>query len=119
VIFHITTHTVWKEAQERGEYIAPSLGAEGFIHCSTLSQVLPVAEDYYKGQTDLILLVIEPTLLSSTLKWEPPSGGVPHLGVPVGEMFPHVYGPINLSAVTKVVAIETKPDGMFSLPSNL
>ena len=116
MIFHITSRSAWSEAQEHGEYAAPSLVTEGFIHCSTLSQILPVAGTFYKGQTGLILLVIEPTLLSSTLKWEAPSGGTPPPGVPEGEMFPHVYGPINLNAVVKTVELETDSSGAFKLP---
>lgn len=117
MIFHITSQTAWDEAQQRGDYRTESLSTEGFIHCSTLSQVLPVADNYYKGQSGLVLLVIEPTLLSSQLKWEPPSGGAPPPGVPMGDQFPHVYGPINLDAVVKAVALTSKPDGTFDLPT--
>jgi uncharacterized protein (DUF952 family) len=115
MIFHITSRTAWDEAQKRGDYRAESLTTEGFIHCSTLSQVLPVANNYYKGQSGLILLEIEPTLLSAKLKWEPPSGGAPPPGVPVGDQFPHVYGPINLDAVVNVVVLVSNPDGSLTL----
>ena len=47
MIFHITPRTAWDEAQQRGNYRAESLATEGFIHCSTISQVLPVAENFY------------------------------------------------------------------------
>jgi uncharacterized protein (DUF952 family) len=117
MIFHITTHTAWTEAQGRGEYTAPSLAIEGFIHCSTRSQVLPVAENFYKGQKGLVILVIDPTLLSSTLLWELPSERILPPGVSEGEMFPHIYGPINLNAVVQVVSLESKPDGEFILPN--
>jgi uncharacterized protein (DUF952 family) len=117
MIFHITSRTTWAEAQKRGDYRAESLTTEGFIHCSTLSQVLPVANNY-KGQSGLILLEIEPTLLSAKLKWEPPSGGMPPPGVPVGDRFPHVYGPINLDAVVKALDLTSKPDGTFDLPTS-
>ena len=114
MIFHITSRKAWEDAQAKGEYRADSLTTEGFIHCSTLSQVLPVAHLYYKGQRGLIVLEIEPSLLSPDLKWEPPSGGAPPPGVPVGDMFPHVYGPINVNAVVKVVDLESNPDGTFN-----
>ena len=117
MIFHITSRTAWDEAQKCGDYRAESLTAEGFIHCSTLAQVLPVANNFYKGQSELILLEIEPALLSSTLKWEPPSGGTPPPGVAVGDMFPHIYGPINLDAVIRIVDLASKPDGTFDLPT--
>lgn len=116
MIFHITSRTDWEAAQTKGEYIAESLATEGFIHCSTISQVIPVADNFYKGQNNLLLLMIEPTLLSSTLKWEAPSGGTPPPGVPEGEQFPHIYGSINLDAVVNVLELVTDSNGQFSLP---
>ena len=118
MIYHITSRQAWTEARERGHYRAESLETEGFIHCSTESQVVPVAENFYKGQHDLLLLVIEPSLLSSDLKWEPPSGGTPPAGVPEGDLFPHIYGPINLDAVVQVFDLESNTDGKYSFPQN-
>ena len=110
MIYHITSRSAWNEAHQQGEYRAESLESEGFIHCSTSTQVLPVVEKYYQGQRDLLLLLIDPALLASDLKWEPPSGGAPPPGVPEGDLFPHIYGPINLNAVVKAVGLETNPD---------
>ena len=117
MIYHITSRATWDEAQQRGDYRAESLEIEGFIHCSTPSQVLPVAENFYKGQSGLILLVIDPTFLSSALKWEAPSGGTPPPGVPDGDSFPHIYGPINLDAVVKILDLETDSHYKFILPN--
>jgi len=119
MIYHITSRSAWGEARQNGEYRAESLESEGFIHCSTGSQVLPVVEKYYMGQHGLLLLVIEPTLLASDLKWEPPSGGTPPPGVPEGDLFPHIYGPINLEAVLRAVDLESNPDGNYNLPIDL
>jgi len=116
MIFHITSRTAWDDAQQKGDYRAESLDTEGFIHCSTISQVLPVVENFYKSQSGLVLLVIEPALLSSRLIWEPPSGGTPPQGVPKGDPFPHIYGPINLDAIVKVVDLEKNADNKFILP---
>jgi len=118
MIFHITSRTDWEAAQARGEYIAESLATEGFIHCSTISQVIPVANNFYKDQDSLLLLMIEPTLLSSTLKWEAPSGGTPPPGVPVGDQFPHVYGPINLDAVVGSSDFIRDANGEWLMPSS-
>lgn len=116
MIFHITPRADWETAKTKGQYIADSLRLEGFIHCSTLAQVLPVAEKFYKGQNGLVLLMIEPTLLSSTLKWEAPSGGTPPPGVPEGDPFPHIYGPINLDAVVNVLEFVFDSTGVFQIP---
>lgn len=116
MIFHITSRKDWETAQAKGEYVADSLHTEGFTHCSTLAQVLPVAEKFYKGQSGLVLLMIEPTLLTSTLNWEAPSGGTPPPGVPAGDKFPHIYGPINTDAVTNVFDFIFDSTGAFQIP---
>ena len=116
MIYHITSLRGWREGQQRGEYWADSLEDEGFVHCSTDTQVLPVAEKYYQGQRGLFVLMIDPSLLSPALKWEPPSGRTPPPGVPEGDLFPHVYGPINLDAIVKFFDLKTNPDGKYVLP---
>ncbi len=117
MIYHIASRKAWREAQQRGDYRSESLETDGFIHCSTGTQVLPVAEKYYPRQRGLLVLVIDPALLASDLRWEPPSGGAPPPGVPAGEAFPHIYGPINLDAIVKVIDLETNPDGKHTVPT--
>ncbi len=118
-IFHITSRRDWIEATRTGQYSSPSLSTDGFIHGSTITQVVPVAEKYYKGQTGLLLLEIDPKRLTSEVKWEPPSGGGPPPGVPEGDAFPHIYGPVNLDAVVQVIDFEPGAGGGFSLPASL
>ena len=94
MIYHVTTINDWNMAQEKGAYIAPSLFTEGFIHCSTKQQVQGVLKRYYQGQTNLVLLHINETLLQAELKYEnAPS---------VNELFPHVFGSINVNAIVNV-----------------
>ncbi len=139
-ILHITSRTAWLEARAKGEYAAPSLASEGFIHCSTAAQVLPVAGKFYRGQTGLVLLVIDPARLASDLRWEAPFDGAPPPGVPsinspfvprtpaarrcetagqapAEDAFPHIYGPLNLEAVVQVIDFEPATDGRFVLPA--
>ena len=119
MILHITSKKEWNEAKERGEYVAPSLQTEGFIHCYTEHQVLHVANAFYRGQNDLVLLKLDETKLKPELKWEPPAG-LPAPGISQSDSFPHIFGAINLSAVASVLDFE--PDsisGTFSLPSAL
>ncbi len=87
----------WQKALVDGSYSAPSLESEGFIHNSTEAQVAGVLERYYKNQTDLLLLHIEESKLTAPLKYE--------LAPSVNELFPHVFGPINVEAVVEVVDI--------------
>ncbi len=94
-----------------GELIDPSLESEGFIHCSYANQVLLPANALFRGQTDLLLLVIDPAILCSSLVVEDSYGS--------GTEFPHVYGPIELEAVISTVPFPANDDGVFSLPVSL
>ena len=111
-IFHITTREQWAQAEQSGQYQADSLHSDGFIHCSTSEQVLKVANEYYEGQHGLVLLCLDTDQLSSELRYEDPAGVV----FEPGEQFPHVYGPINVDAVVKVIGWEPGFDGRFGAP---
>ena len=118
MIVHITTKEDWKRAQSNRKYIASSLDNVGFIHCSTVRQVVDTANLFFKGQKELILLCIDENRLKSELKYEDPTGGKKH-APNVGNLFPHVYGPINLDAVKKIVEFPSNESGYFTLPIEL
>ena len=105
-LLHITTAPAWDVAKSRGAYTADSLASEGFIHCSTPSQVVWVANTRFRGRTDLILLHIDPSKLDADVRYENLEGGE--------WLFPHVYGPIPSSAVVDVTAFRPSADGTFS-----
>jgi uncharacterized protein (DUF952 family) len=118
MILHITTHKEWETAQLQGKYTAPSLETEGFIHCSTLNQVADTANIFFKGQNGLALLCIDEIKLQSKCKYEDPTGGG-NSDPNVGNLFPHIYGPINLSPVIKVIDFPTNENGFFTLPKDI
>lgn len=105
VIFHIASLEDWKKSLEMGEYICPSLKSEGFIHFSTSDQVVSTANRHYIGTSGLVLLRVDVPKLSATIKYELAANG---------EIYPHLYGPLNLDAVEKVVDFPPNPDGTFS-----
>ena len=118
MILHITSRAEWKDAQQRGEYVAPSLQTEGFIHCSTEKQVAHVANAFYRGQNDLVLLNIDEAKLKPELKWEAPAGP-PAPGISDSDSFPHIFGPINIDAVASVLDFAVDPaSGTFSPPQS-
>ena len=83
--------------------VAPSLGEEGFIHCSTRAQVEATANRIFRGSGDLLLLEVDPDRLTAPLKWE--------RATDVGDDFPHVYGPLNVDAVVGTQTLPEGPDG--------
>jgi uncharacterized protein (DUF952 family) len=113
LILHITTESAWLAAQRAGVYAPPSLATEGFIHCSTPAQTPETANMFFRGQPGLVLLCVDPRKLSSELKYEAPTDAAAR---PRTGSFPHIYGMLELSAVTAVVAFPPEPDGSFRLP---
>lgn len=93
MIYHITQRATWARAQAEGRYAADTLQSEGFIHLSTEAQVPWVAGRFYRGQADLVLLVVDPARLEAELRYEESEPG---------QHFPHLYGPLNLGAVVEV-----------------
>lgn len=108
-LFHITTRAAWGAAQERGEYRAPSLETEGFIHLSEDGQWLEVANRVYRGVPDLVLLSIRSDRLRAEVRYEPADGSV----------YPHLYGPLEVDAVVDVLDLPRAADGSIGVPEGL
>lgn len=109
-ILHITTRRAWAEAQQRGNYRTESLAREGFIHLSRPAQVVAVADFLYRGRLDLVLLCVLPEKLTAELRYE---------ALGTAEPYPHLYGPLNLSAVVKVMDFPSCADSSFQLPTDI
>jgi uncharacterized protein (DUF952 family) len=116
-IYHITTRADWDAAVGAGWYEPPSLAGEGFIHCSSLDQVVHTANLLFRGQQGLTLLAIDTERLLAELLYEAPAA--PGQESRDTALFPHIYGPLNLDAVTDVVAFPAAWDGSFALPPQL
>ncbi|WP_107772374.1 DUF952 domain-containing protein [Nocardioides sediminis] len=99
-IFHVATAADWEAAVRHGAYATSTRGRtlaeEGFIHASRREQVQPVLERWYADLDEpLVLLVIDPDRLAAEVRVEA-----------VGDdTYPHVYGPIEPTAVVDVQPI--------------
>jgi uncharacterized protein (DUF952 family) len=98
-MYHITTAAEAEHARETGEYTPEGFAAEGFIHCSYAHQVRGVMERIFKGREGLVLLEIDPSRLTCKVIDENLEGGQ--------ELFPHIYGPLPMSAVVRVHDLAT------------
>jgi uncharacterized protein (DUF952 family) len=92
-LFHITTRAAWAAAQAGGVYEPASLGSEGFIHLSTERQWRATLARFFAGETDLILLTIDPAGLD--VRFERADA----------DDFPHLYGALPIAAVIAVEPI--------------
>jgi uncharacterized protein (DUF952 family) len=105
-IFHITQRRQWEKAKNLGGYHADSLDTEGFIHSSQATQILKVANKFFHQQKELVLLFIDSTQVKPEIRYEEADG----------ELFPHIYGELNIDAVYQVIDFEPEEDGLFKLP---
>ena len=109
LIYKILRPAEWRAAQEIGQLTgAPVDIADGFIHFSTAAQVRETAARHFSGESDLVLLAIEPSGLTDALKWEPSRGG---------DLFAHLYAALPLSHVVGIYRLSRGEDGAHQFPS--
>ena len=112
-LVHICPVADW-EAAQGPHYTAAGYDADGFIHLSRADQVTRPAQRFYAGRTDLLLLVIDEQRVPEEIRWEPSTEPADD-----GELFPHLYGPLPVEAVSDVVPFPPSPDGRFELPAQV
>ncbi len=102
-IYKISPRAAWRAAEAAGVFHgAPIDLSDGYIHFSAAHQVAETAAKHFRGQADLVLAAIDGERLGAALRWEPSRGG---------DLFPHLYGPLPMSAVTAVVDLPLAADG--------
>jgi uncharacterized protein (DUF952 family) len=109
-ILHIAHSDRWAQAKNLGIYRSDTLDSEGFIHCSTSTQVIGSANRFFKGLANLVVLVIDLDRVKPEIRYE---GADPH------NLFPHIYGELNIDAVIKVIDLESDSSGLFIMPKEL
>jgi len=107
LIFHIVSNKDWQNNQRYGVYRPELREKEGFIHCATADQIEDVANRYFKGQNNILLVVIDFGKIKSDVKMEDTEGR--------GEEYPHIYGPLNLDAVLDKIKLHSDQDGLFQI----
>lgn len=110
-LFHITSLAEWKEAKNVGEYQPEGFARENFIHCSYRHQLLTVANRFYRGQNELVVLLIDSSKINDSVIEENLEGGT--------ELYPHLYGVLSIEAVSNAIAFPCNMDGSFSFPVEL
>jgi uncharacterized protein (DUF952 family) len=106
-LYKIMSRQQWENAVLRGIYEGSEVDArDGFIHLSATHQARETAQRHFAGQPDLVLVSVQGNGLGESLKWEASRDGA---------LFPHIYGPLPLSAVVSVVALPLV-DGMHQFP---
>ena len=107
-IYKICPAAAWHEAERQGVYRGSADDArDGFIHFSLGSQLAETARKHFAGQTGLFLVEVDADVLGEALRWERSRND---------ELFPHLFGELDLGAVTGVREIHTRSDGTHDIP---
>jgi uncharacterized protein (DUF952 family) len=110
-VYKICPEAALQEARRCGRFEGSADDArDGFIHLSAASQVAGTLAKYFAGQRGLVLLAVDPERLGERLRWETSRGG---------ELFPHLYRPLELEHVISVEPLTLQEDGSHRLPTGV
>jgi len=102
-IYKILKAADWDAAARVGRFDGAAVDLEdGYIHLSTAAQAPETARLYFSGQAGLVLVRLDVEALGAALRWEPSRGG---------QLFPHLYGPLNCAQAEAVTPITLDDDG--------
>jgi len=110
-IYKIVPASLWEKARKAGVFEGASIDlTDGFIHFSTAAQARETAARHFAGQGDLLLVAVDAEALGDALVYEPSRGG---------DLFPHLYGVLPLSAVSAEAPLPLGADGRHVFPEFL
>ena len=108
IAYKVLTDGQMAALEQEGTFAgAPVDLADGFIHLSTQAQLAETLAKHFAGQDDLHLAAVDLDALDDVIRWEPSRGG---------QLFPHIYAPLPLSAVVAYGPLERDADGGIVLP---
>ena len=105
IIAHCMKKTAWEAVKDNDYWGYDSLEKSGFVHCSSIKYLWRVLPNFEKYTEDYVIICMDEDLLESEVRYE--DGG------DLGRLYPHVYGPINNSAVTMVMDYLKDSEGHY------
>jgi uncharacterized protein (DUF952 family) len=107
-IYKICERASWRLAEQSGTYRGSQADTcDGFIHFSTAAQLAGTMAKHFSGQRELLLVAVDADALGANLKWERSRGG---------ELFPHLYAALPLTAVRWIKPVPDEVAGQRRLP---
>jgi uncharacterized protein (DUF952 family) len=107
-IYKICKPAEWRAAEQAGKFLGSAVDTrDGFIHFSSAAQVAETAAKHFARQTDLLLIAVDGDALGAALTWERSRND---------DLFPHLYGPLPMSAVRWARPLPDEVDGKRNFP---
>jgi len=107
-VYKILTRQQWAEVVASGQFNGAAIDlVDGFIHLSTARQLIETVRRHFRSQVDLVIVGIDTERLGDGLRWEPSRGG---------DLFPHLYGSLPVTAATALIDLPMGPDGEHQFP---
>ncbi len=108
IVYKICSASIWQQAETERFFLGSWVDLiDGFIHFSSADQVVETARLHFAGESDLVLIEVDSTKIE--LVWEESRGG---------QLFPHLYGQLPLSAVVSVSPLFLTADGVHEFPQH-
>jgi uncharacterized protein (DUF952 family) len=107
-VYKICERSEWRAAESDGKFLGSAVDTrDGFIHFSSAAQVAETAAKHFAGQMDLVLIAVDAVALGAALQWERSRND---------DLFPHLYGPLPMSAVRWARPLPDAVDGKRAVP---
>jgi uncharacterized protein (DUF952 family) len=102
--FHLTPAEWWEAADRAAPLSAPSLEAEGFIHCTTgAAEMVATANRHYREDPrPFVVVTLDLGRITAPVRVDDPAG-----------IYPHVFGPLDRAAIVGVQPMPRDADGTF------
>jgi uncharacterized protein (DUF952 family) len=111
MVYKILRPFEWEDMEASGVFTGSADDKrDGFIHFSSASQVPTTFSKYFAQESHVWLVAADAEGLGPALKWEVSRRG---------EKFPHLYGPLHLSAIESVTEIRRGADGRPMFPPEI
>ena len=103
--YHLVPAEVWEAQRKGGHYRPEAFASEGFVHCTDgLDHLLVPANAYYRDDPRAYLaLEIDLDAVAAPARFDD-----------AARRYPHIYGPVDVAAVRRVLRAARSEDGTFT-----
>ncbi|MCX7571196.1 DUF952 domain-containing protein [Tumebacillus sp. DT12] len=107
-IYCLVPGPYWALYKDKDEYVPRDYEEEGFIHATKGDDLLArvTKRVYAAHEGELLLLVIDESRVRSEVKYEQASDG---------NLYPHIYGPLNTDAIAEIREMVKGVDGLWQI----